>query len=188
MASAKDPIALYEAATKNTRKIFAGVKPAQMSAATPCKDWNVQQLMEHISGGMGMAAAAFSGRTFNAADHDKAKGGTSTAAYDAAMKQAVEGLHGLKSLDATVKAPFGERPAKDLAVTLFMDNLVHGWDLAKATGQDTTLPKDLVDACFEAFSPRFAQMAGSKSFGPQVEVPASASTQAKLLAGLGRKA
>ena len=159
-----------------------------MSASTPCKDWNVQQLMEHISGGMGMAAAAFSGREFNAADHDKAKGGTSLTAYDAAMKQAVGGLHALKSIDVTVKAPFGERPARDLAVTLFMDNLVHGWDLAQATGQETKLPKDLVEACYEAFAPRFAQMAGSKSFGAQVEVAASASTQVKLLAGFGRKA
>ncbi|MSQ25938.1 MAG: TIGR03086 family protein [Dehalococcoidia bacterium] len=147
ISKAKDPIELYEAATKNTRKIFAKVKPSQMTASTTCKEWDVQKLMEHISGGMGMAAAAFSGRTFDAADHDKAKGGTSVEAYDAAMKQAVEGLRALKSLDATVKVPFGERPAKDLAVTLFMDNLLHGWGLAQATGQDAKLPKDLVEAC-----------------------------------------
>lgn len=188
MANPVDPIALYEAATKNTRKIFAGVEPSQMTASTPCNDWNTQQLMEHISGTMGLAASSFSGRTFNAADHDNAKGGTSLAAYDAAMKQAVDGLHSLKSLDEPMKTPYGERPGRDFTVTLFMDNLVHGWDLAKATGQDTTLPNDLVEACYAEYSPRFSQMAGSKSFGTQMEVPADASTQAKLLAGLGRKA
>ncbi|MBV9283761.1 MAG: TIGR03086 family protein, partial [Acidimicrobiia bacterium] len=63
-----------------------------------------------------------------------------------------------------------------------------GWDLAKATGQDTTLPADLVEACFEVVEPQKELLSASGMFGSEVKVADGADHQTRLLAELGRKA
>jgi uncharacterized protein (TIGR03086 family) len=66
------------------------------------------------------------------------------------------------------------------------DTLLHGWDLAKATGQDTTMPDGLAEAAFETIHGRFSDEQRKGVFKPEVEVPASSSAQDKLLAYTGR--
>ena len=70
----------------------------------------------------------------------------------------------------------------------FIDVLIHGWDVAKATGQDTTLPNDLVQACIEVVRPQEELLAGSGAFSTDVQAPSGADAQTQLLAMLGRRA
>ena len=69
---------------------------------------------------------------------------------------------------------------------LSLDNLVHTWDLAKATGQGTSLDPALTEACYGMFVPGLIDMARPHgAFGPVVSVPDSASTQDNFgIAGL----
>jgi uncharacterized protein (TIGR03086 family) len=69
----------------------------------------------------------------------------------------------------------------------FIDVLIHGWDVAESTGQDTNLPEELVQACWEVVEPQLSELGGSGAFGTQVEVPEGADLQTKLLAALGRR-
>jgi len=68
----------------------------------------------------------------------------------------------------------------------FLDVLVHGWDLAQATGQDTTLDPDLVEACWAVVEPQREILEGSGMFGDNHDVPAGADRQTTLLVALGR--
>ena len=69
----------------------------------------------------------------------------------------------------------------------FMDQLIHTWDLATATGQDSTLDPDLVAACVAMFLPDMPEMGRAGGLvGPVIAVPADASPQAKLLGAMGR--
>jgi uncharacterized protein (TIGR03086 family) len=70
----------------------------------------------------------------------------------------------------------------------FLDVLVHGWDVAKSTGQDTTLDPDLVAACWAVLEPQLAMLQASGAFGSAVNVPDDADLETKLLAALGREA
>jgi len=70
----------------------------------------------------------------------------------------------------------------------FLDVLIHGWDLAVATGQDTTLDPALVDALVEVIAPQAEMLRASGAFGPEVEVAPDADAQTRLLATLGRRA
>jgi uncharacterized protein (TIGR03086 family) len=68
----------------------------------------------------------------------------------------------------------------------FSDQLLHGWDLAKATAQDATMPEGLPEAAFEMIHGRFTDAQREGVFRPEVKVPANASAQDKLLAYTGR--
>jgi uncharacterized protein (TIGR03086 family) len=68
----------------------------------------------------------------------------------------------------------------------FLDVLVHGWDLAAATGQDYTLDPDLMEPCRQIIEPQVEAFRSAGALGPQVAVPARASAQTRFLALLGR--
>ena len=78
-------------------------------------------------------------------------------------------------------------PGEIYAGHRFIDVLIHGWDLAKATGQDTTLDPELVEACWAVVEPQKDLLAGSGAFGGDHDIPPGASRQVQLLAVLGRK-
>ena len=68
------------------------------------------------------------------------------------------------------------------------DQLVHTWDLATATGQDTRLDPQLVDACIGMFLPGMPERGRAAGIvGPAVAVPADASPQDRLLGAMGRR-
>jgi len=69
----------------------------------------------------------------------------------------------------------------------FMDLVVHGWDLAKATKQDTKMDSKHAEILYNAFNQQIDKMRDPRFFGPRVQVPANASTQDKLLGAMGRK-
>jgi uncharacterized protein (TIGR03086 family) len=70
----------------------------------------------------------------------------------------------------------------------FLDVLIHGWDVARSTGQDTALDPDLVEACWEVVEPQAELLAGSGMFGTSATAPPGADRQTALLALLGRQA
>jgi uncharacterized protein (TIGR03086 family) len=68
-----------------------------------------------------------------------------------------------------------------------MDNLVHTWDLATATGQDRHLDDELVEACVAMFLPDMPERGRAGGIvGRAVAVPAGAPAQDRLLGAMGR--
>jgi uncharacterized protein (TIGR03086 family) len=83
---------------------------------------------------------------------------------------------------------YGPVPGEIYAGHRYIDVLIHGWDLAVATGQDSTLDPVLVETCWEIVRPQQDLLRGSGAFGTEVEVPDDADSQTRLLAVLGRRA
>ena len=67
-----------------------------------------------------------------------------------------------------------------------IDVVIHGWDLATASGQDPTLDDELVEACRQVAEPQVGMLRASGAFAEGRPVPPEASAQARLLAMLGR--
>ncbi len=65
--------------------------------------------------------------------------------------------------------------------------LVHGWDLAVATGQDATLDPRLAAACLDVVKPQADMLRASGAFGSQIDTPPGADPQTRLLHLLGRR-
>ncbi len=78
-----------------------------------------------------------------------------------------------------------ERTGPSLAIA-FSDTLLHGWDLATATGQSTSMPDGLARAAYEIVHGAITDEQRVGTFGPELAVHRRASPQARFLADTGR--
>ena len=108
-------------------------------------------------------------------------------AYDASATVAAATFEAPGALEAPCAVSYGPVPGSVYAGHRFIDVLIHGWDLAVATRQDTRMDPSLVEACFAVLEPQFDQLKASGAFGTEVAVPADADPQTRLLAMLGRR-
>ena len=87
-----------------------------------------------------------------------------------------------------VTMPFGEMPAAGLAGFRFVDLVVHAWDLAKATDQETDLAPDLCEVALTMSRQRMTGMdRANMPFKDEVPVPGDAPAADRLAGFLGRQ-
>jgi uncharacterized protein (TIGR03086 family) len=187
---------LYEAfdrSVASTAAIVTAVRADQLGLPTPCTEWDVRNLLNHLIGTLWLSEALFGDR---APRHPMAPGGlpgTDLAGTDpagafeeaasVALKAAAEG----DTLTRTHPTPLGDMPGPALAGFTTLDLLVHGWDLAKATGQPSGLDGELAGHVLafaeQAITPDFR----APRIGPAVQTGENASVTDRLVAFLGRQ-
>lgn len=176
---APDPVALYRAATDRAVAVVEAVRPDQLGLPTPCSEWTVQQLIDHLMDGTAYLLSAAKNRPPAPPSGDYRRG----------VADVLTALQVPGAMEQTCISPLGfEWPVAQAVAGTFMDVLVHTWDLAHATGQDESLDPDLVDACSAMFLPEMPERGRAAGIvGPPVEVGADASAQDRLLAAMGRQ-
>ena len=152
-------------------------------AQSPCDDWKAIDVVKHVT----ETPAMF----FQWVDEDfgevpKAEDDPA-GAFDSTRRKVVAALND----EATAKKEFDGmmgRQTFEQAVDRFLsfDLLIHGWDLARATGQDDRMDPADVDRLAEAAKGFGDKMRGPGAFGEAVEPPPGADEQDELLAFLGR--
>ena len=181
---------LHRRALEETRSVVAGIDRAEWSDATPCHGWDVQALLNHLVSGNLWAAELGSGRTIEEVgdrlDGD-VLGDIALAAYDTSAESAAATFEVPGALDAPCAVSYGPVPGSVYVGHRFIDVLIHGWDLATATGQDATLDPELVDAAYSLLEDQADMVRASGMFGEEILVPAGAGPQTQLLAFIGRK-
>lgn len=90
-------------------------------------------------------------------------------------------------MKVTCHLSFGDYSGADYAGQLFMDTLIHGWDIAKGTGQETRIDAQLISACLPIAEVLTRQFREAGVFGQNLPVSEDADQQTKLLALLGRR-
>jgi uncharacterized protein (TIGR03086 family) len=178
-----DPVSLYRSATRHAVTICDGVRPDQLGDPTPCAEWSVRDLLDHLAGGAEYLLAAIEGRPVRPVAFAGA------AAYAADVDAVLRGLEDPLVLDRTCASPLGfEWPVGQAVAGTFMDVLLHTWDLARATGQDDRLDPALVEVCCQMFLPAMPEQGRAAGLvGPPVDVAADADAQDRLLGAMGRR-
>ena len=125
-------------------EVVAGITPDQLALATPCQDFNVRGVLEHMIGGATMFAAAYRGVEATSPDTEDVLAGFGPALGDLAAAMSEPG-----AMQRNVDAPFGTVPGEQFARFVVLDGLIHGWDLATATGQKYSPSAELVGAVTE---------------------------------------
>ena len=181
---------LHDEALDATGRIVATVGPGQWRAATPCSEWNVRELVNHLVTGNLWAVELGAGASI-AAVGDRLDGdvlGTDpVGAYDDSARTASAVFHRPGALDAPCAVSYGPVPGSIYLGHRFLDVLVHGWDLAVACGKDAMLADGMVRAGLEVAEPQAGVLRASGMFGGDVAVPTGAHAQTRLLALLGRQ-
>jgi uncharacterized protein (TIGR03086 family) len=172
---------MFERAATGAASMVGQVRPDQRHAATPCAEWEVQALLDHMVAGTGYLLSS--------AGLEVVAVRTDEASYLAAVTRCVDALRQKGVLDRSCPSPAGfEWPVSQAAAGTAMDQLVHTWDLAVAIGGDRRLDGELVEACVAMFLPEMPNIGRAAGFvGPEVPVPDDAPAQDRLLGAMGRR-
>jgi uncharacterized protein (TIGR03086 family) len=174
-----------------TVELFAdrvnAVKEDQWGDPTPCLQWTVRDLVNHVTYENLWAVPLMEGATIEEVG-DRFEGdvlgddpiGSALAAARAAIASVAAQL----PRGGTVHLSFGETPKEEYATQLAADNLVHGWDLAVATGGDTRMEPRLVHAIADWFEDREQMYRAGGAISARR--PLTGDTQHDLLARFGR--
>lgn len=118
---------------------------------------------------------------------DEPLAGDLKAGWRAITERAQTTVAGLDDLDAVVHLSFGDYPAREYLRQITAYRGLQAWDLARCIGVDGTLPEELVRGMWEQLRPNAEQWREMGAFGPEVEVPADAPLQQRLLGLTGRQ-
>lgn len=177
-----------EQAIASTREVLVGVSKDQLGADTPCAQWKVSDLINHIVGGQSFFEVGVTGAP-PAAGETNYSATDFVAAFDEASQRCVAAFSADGVMQKMLTLPFGQMPGAAFVGLAATDTFTHGWDLAKATGQNTDLAPALAAALHEgakqSISPAFRSAEGSV-FGLEQSAPAGASNADQLAAFLGR--
>jgi uncharacterized protein (TIGR03086 family) len=180
---------VHAQALERARRPIAGVGASQWGSPSVCDEWDVRTLVNHVVSGNLWVPELVGGRSIadvgDRLDGD-VLGDDPVAAYDASAAVAAAAFRAPGAMDVPVAVSYGPVPGSVYCGHRFLDVLVHGWDVARSTGQDTSLDPQLVEACWEVVEPQAGMLAGSGMFGRSATAPPGADRQAQLLALLGR--
>ncbi len=189
-----DPIALHRRGVALNRALVRGIGEDQWSLATPDADWDVRALVDHLTHEHVWVPPLMDGRTVadveasGELDHD-ADAEDPVGAHDSAADAAQRAIEAPDALDRTVHLSFGDVDGRFYVLQRTADLVIHGWDLAVATGQDLDLEPDgeLVQAAWDVTAPVVTpEVREMGVFGPEVAVPDDADLLTKLLGLTGR--
>ncbi len=170
---------------------IAAVQPDQWGNQSPCEKWSARDVVDHLVAMHGYMLMPV-GRTLETADEPLMAFQRARAAVEAVLA------------DPELSAQLCDTPAGQMTVAEQIDQVVsddlvlHGWDLARATGQDETMdpvdvqrlwtstsaiPPDVMEKYRtpDAFGP------GIEVFGTEIAVPDDAPLQDRLLGYIGRR-
>ena len=179
----------YRRALLRTGRIVLGVRPEDLSKPTPCRDWDVRLLLNHIIGGNHMfAEVARGGRADPSGemqDYTRPDPGTN---YVTSADLVLAAWAQPGALERRCQMPFGDIPGSAAVSIHFLDIVVHGWDLARATAQDTTIEADLaaeaLDISHGLMSP---ELRATGVFGPEIPMSDDDPLHDRLVAFMGRR-
>jgi uncharacterized protein (TIGR03086 family) len=182
-------VALYSRAVDSFVDKVRLVGPPQWALPTPCADWTVRQLVNHLVSEQLWSKPLFEGATIadvgDRFDGDLLGDDPAAIAVEAGAttKRAVEADGAMSMI---VHLSFGDTPAEEYVSQLLADHIIHGWDLAVAIGADRTLDHESVLFLTGWFAEREDLYRSSGAIGPRPAVPEDATAQDRLLAAFGR--
>ncbi|NKQ53626.1 TIGR03086 family protein [Amycolatopsis sp. K13G38] len=180
-------------------RLLRSVRPGQWASPTPCSEWNVRRLVNHVARGNLNYVALLEGGTgaefLRMRDLD-ALGGDPVATYAASVRNCAEAFARPGVLERTLDYPLGPVSGGQALAVRTTDTVIHTWDLARALGAGERLDPGLVAWIDDHLDEIYAGLAETpvadgtthRFFAaPPATLTADASRQSRLLHRMGRK-
>lgn len=166
--------------------LISNIRADQWSAPTPCPDWTVRQLVNHLTGMNRVFVALLAGQPpppRPAADHIEENPAD---AYHDSSAALLAAFRRPGVLERAYPGPLGTATGAERLKIRLYDLLAHGWDLAQATEQPADLPDDLAASSLAFARTQLTDQARAGRFGPAQIVAEQAPAIERLAAFLGR--
>jgi uncharacterized protein (TIGR03086 family) len=165
--------------------LIAEIQPEQWSAPTPCADWPVHRLVDHLIGMNRVFVALLADQPMPRRDPDHREADPVGAFRESAARLlAGFGQPGVQ--ERTYRGPFGEVTGADRLRIRLYDLLAHGWDLAQAIGRPLALPDEVAEQSLAFVRTQLVEADRPGRFGPVQPVADDAPAIERLVAFLGR--
>lgn len=177
-------------ACRRTAEVLAGVTDEQLTAPTPCEDLCLDDLVAHV-GGLAAAFAAAGRKEFGPLTDTPPTFGAKPdenwrTEYPARLTDLADAFADPAAWEGMSRAGGVDFPAEVAGMVALTEVVIHGWDIARATGQ----PYDVDPETAEAVLPHVTQIAAEEPveglFGAPVPVADDAPVLDRLAALTGR--
>jgi uncharacterized protein (TIGR03086 family) len=179
-----DVVELHNRTVTNFAELVAEVADNQWTDSTPCSDWDVRALVNHVVGEERWTVPLMAGKTIaevgNTLDGDLLGDDPARTASDAASEATAAAGRAIDK----VHLSYGDEDPHEYLRQLAADHLVHGWDLAVAIGAQPRLNADVVADVGSWFAEREDMYRSVGMIGPHLEGFTTPADQ--LLAAFGR--
>jgi uncharacterized protein (TIGR03086 family) len=204
--SPTDPRSVFAHAVATAGATIAAVQPGQLTAATPCDEYDVRTLIGHMVAVLDRVTLMGEGSDPMASP--RLVTGVDDDGWHAAWTNAAHRVQAAwtddAALDRTVVLPWAQAPGADMLAMYSSELSVHTWDLARATGQQPQWNEQVLEialvasgglpdgdraAAFEQMRPNLPPeiAAGGPPFGNPIAADAEAPLIDKLVAWYGRR-
>jgi uncharacterized protein (TIGR03086 family) len=178
----------HRAAMTRFDQLVGRIGESGWGAPTPCTEWTVRDLLNHVVAEQLWELDLLAGRTIaevgDRYDGDLL-GDDPAARWRKASDEATEAVQRPGALNREVYLSRGPAPASEYMWEMTLDLAVHGWDLARAIGAETPIDAELAEALLAMFADQVP--GGPELFDPPVPVGPDADPPTRLIALLGRQ-
>lgn len=177
-------------AAAEAARVVAGTRPDQFGEKTPCTQWDVKELLNHL---VLWTSYSFERRATSAAvgpeltERDFASEPDYAARYRAQLDRALAAWAPDEVWASEIDTGSGTMPAAAIAEMILMEMVLHGWDLATATGQDYTCPDDVAAVVAKAVAETAEMYREYDGFAAEIELGEDATVFERALAVSGRR-
>jgi uncharacterized protein (TIGR03086 family) len=183
-----EPREFFDNVLDAATQCIKGVQTDQLGNETPCTDWDLRQLLNHMVYELAWLPDMLAGKTV-AEVGDKYEGdllgNDVPAAWDKAVANARTAVE-QADLEAIVHLSYGEKPAGDYVVEVASDLLIHTWDAGQSMHCSERFADKLAQAAYDYLEPRIEDWRKAGVIGPAVTIPDDAPLLHRLLALAGR--
>lgn len=163
------------------------IQTMQMNDPTPCSQFTVHDVLNHIMVLGGSFAHLFRGEDVPEPKPHGVYGWVPAAEFRAVIDDLFGAIQSPGAMDRMITTPMGEMPGETFARLVAFDGLVHCWDLASSTGQTVEIPADVIEAVDQfARGALSLEMRDGDTFKCATTAPEGSSQLEQLVAFTGR--
>lgn len=186
-----DLLHLTRRAVETATPLIRDIRPDDMTKPTPCSEWDVRALVNHLVGANYFFAALASDTPLEGSAPADLLGDDAVGAYERSAQAALAAWQSPGALEGTCEIPGGGIFPKSVVLGLnFVDQIVHADDLARAIGRREAIDPELAKVALEfvkqGVGPDFRGET-DKPFKAEVIVAEDAPVTDRLAAFLGRQ-
>jgi uncharacterized protein (TIGR03086 family) len=182
----------FESAQQAFGAVISQVKDTSWTDPTPCTEWDVRALVNHVVGELFWATPMVDGKTIeevgSALDGDL-MGDDPQATWADSVDQSRSAFNTTGALDGTINSSMGPMPVRQYLSDLTCDLISHRWDLGESIADSQRFTSDELEqlrAMQEQLAPMAEQLVAGGYFAAAKKVPPHADEQARILAAMGR--